>query len=197
MHPIDKTPVPFHIVHLDCTGPFRQTNDGYKYILLLVDGFTKFCLLKPLKSLSAQELVPPIRETVTIFGTPSKVITDSGTIFTSHQIRELFRELRVDHHNMVATGTPRGNGQVERYVMTDIDMLNTTCNGSSDWPSGLWKVQQSINTTVRKSTGFPQIRLLIGCNANIPCIQVRLNDVNFTEPNINVVAYRELCSVCV
>lgn len=197
LHPIEKIPVPFHTIHLDCTGPFSQTNEGFKYILLLVDGFTKFCLLKPLKSLTAQELVPLIRDTISIFGSPSKVITDKGTNFSSHEVRSLFRELQIDHH-MIATGTPRGNGQVERYVSTVIDMLNTTCNGSSDWPSGLWKVQQSINTTVQKSTGFTPIRLLIGCNANIPCIQARLNDVDLNESNFDVrvdreIAHRRLC----
>lgn len=191
LHPLNKTPIPFHTIHLDCTGPFSQTNEGYKYILLILDGFTKFCLLKPLKTLNAQELVPLLRDTITLFGTPSKVLTDRGTNFNSNQIRSLFRELQIEHH-MVATGTPRGNGQVERYVATVIDMLNTACSGSSDWPSGLWKVQQSINTTVQKSTGFTPIHLLVGCNANIPCIQAYLNDVPISEGNIDLRADREL-----
>lgn len=198
LHPIDKRPIPFHTIHLDCTGPFTQTDEGFKYILLMVDGFTKFCLLKPLKTLNSQELVPIIRETVTLFGTPATVITDRGTNFSSTQIRSLFSELQIDHH-MISTGTPRSNGQVERYVTTVINMLNTTCNGSSDWPSGLWKVQQSINTTVQSSTGFTPIRLLIGCNANIPSIQAHLNDINIPENNIDVrvdreLAYQRLCS---
>lgn len=45
------------------------------------------------------------------------VITDRGTKFSSNQIHVLFRELQIGHH-MVATGTPRGNGQLERYVAT-------------------------------------------------------------------------------
>lgn len=198
LHPINKSPIPFHTIHIDCTGPFTLTNEGFKYILLIVDGFTKFCLLKPLKTLNAQELVPIIRETITLFGTPSTVITDRGTNFSSTQIRSLFNELHIEHH-MISTGSPRGNGQVERYVSTVIDMLNTTCNGSSDWPSGLWKVQQSINTTVQKSTGFTPIRLLIGCNANIPSIQAHLNDIIIPENNFDVradheLAYQRLCS---
>ena len=157
----------------------------------MVDGFTKFCLLKPLKTLGAQELVPLIRDTITIFGTPRIVFTDRGTNFSSQQIRALFRELQINYH-MIATGTPRGNGQVERYITTVIDMLYTICNGLPDWPSGLWKVQQSINTTVQKSTGFTPIRLLIGCNANILCIQSHLNDIHAKECNVDVRADREL-----
>lgn len=135
--------------------------------------------------------MPLIRDTITIFGTPSKVVTDRGTNFSSQQIKALFMHLNIDHH-LIATGTPRGNGQVERYVRTVIDMLNTSCNGSSDWPSGLWKVQQSINTTVQKSTGFTPIRLLIGCNANIPSIQSHLDNIDIFESPIDVRADRKL-----
>lgn len=192
LHPIDKIAIPFHTVHIDCTGPFTTTNEGFKHVLLLVDGFTKFCLLKPLKTLNAQELIPIIRETVTLFGTPSLVVSDRGTNFSSHQIQSLFRELNIEHH-MIATGTPRSNGQVERYVATVTNMLSTVCNESSDWPNDLWKVQQTINTTVQKSTGFTPLRLLIGVEANIPCVQARLDEVlNSDEFVINVQADREL-----
>lgn len=193
LHPIEKNAIPFHTIHLDCTGPFTQSNEGYRHLLLLVDGFTKFCLLKPLKTLSSNELIPLIRDTITIFGSPSVVITDRGTNFSSNQVRALFEELHIQHH-MIATGTPRSNGQVERYVFTVTNMLNTMCNETSDWPNVIWKVQQSINTTVQKSTGFSPLRLLIGVEANIPCIQSRLDDVldNPRDLEINVNTDREL-----
>ena len=120
------------------------------------------------------ELVPLIRDTITLFGTTL--------------VRSLFTELKIVH--MISTGTPRGNNQVERYVATLINMLNTTCNGSSDWPSGMWKVQQSI--TVQKSTGFAPIRLLIVVNANIPSVQARLSDVSVPGSSIDLRADREL-----
>lgn len=191
LHPIDKTAIPFHTIHLDCTGPFTMTTEGFRHILLLVDGFTKFCLLRPLKALNAGELIPIIRETITMFGTPSLVITDRGTNFSSNQIRYLFRELNVEHH-MIATGTPRSNGQVERYVSTVINMLSTICNNQSEWSSKLPKVQLSINTTIQKSTGFSPLRLLIGVEANVPLVQARLNEIPINEPNIDVQAERAL-----
>lgn len=176
LHPIEKTPIPFHTLHLDCTGPFTQARQGYKYILLIIDAFTKFCLLKPLKTMAAQELVDTVRDSVTLFGTPSLIITDRGSNFSSKQLQALFTEWQVEHH-MIATGTPRGNGQVERYVTTVTNMLSTMCSPESDWPSELWRVQQSINTTVQKSTGFTPMRLLIGRDSNIPCIQARLDEL--------------------
>lgn len=186
LHPIEKT-IPFHTLHLDCTGPFRQSEEGYKYVLLVIDGFTKFCILKPLKSLSGCELLSTIRETITLFGTPSLVITDRGTNFSSNRVQSLFREMQIQHH-MISTGTPRSNGQVERYVGTVVNMLSTSVNDTSEWPNVLWKVQQSLNTTIQKATGFSPIRLLIGREGNIPSVQARLDDVSdeSIQPTINV-----------
>lgn len=120
--------------------------------------------------MGAQELVEKVRDSVIVFGTPSLIITDRGTNFNSRHMRELFHEWQVRHH-MISTGTPRGNGQVERYVSTITNMLSTTCIDASDWPSVLSKVQLSLNTTVQKSTGFSPMRLLIGKNANVPTVQ--------------------------
>lgn len=144
--------------------------------MIIVDGFTKYCILKPLKTLNGQELVPILRENLTLFGTPSMIITDKGTNFTSDHVRSLLRNMQINHH-LIATGTPRSNGEVEKYVGTIINMLTTSVGDSSEWPSVLWKIQQSLNTTIQKSTGFAPTRLLIGCNGNIPPIQARLDDI--------------------
>lgn len=161
---------------MDCTGPFTASSEGYKYVLLIVDGFTKYCILKPLKTLNGQELIPILRENLTLFGTPTMIVTDRGTNFTSHHVRSLLRDLQITHH-MIATGTPRSNGQVEKYVGTVTNMLTTTITDLSEWPNALWKIQQSLNTTIQKSTGFSPTRLLIGCNGNIPPIQARLSEI--------------------
>lgn len=98
---------------------------------------------------------------------------------------------------MISTGTPRSNGQVERYVTTIINMLSTACNNTAKWPNELWRVQLSINTTVQKSTGFSPIRLLVGRNANIPIVQSCLNNIpgqNELIQNFDVRADRELAN---
>ena len=192
LYPIQKS-IPFHTLHLDCTGPFRQSTEGFKHVLIIIDGFTKFCILKPLKTLNGQELLFAISETITLFGSPTLVITDRGTNFTSNQVQSLFREMHIEHH-MIATGTPRSNGQVERYVATVVNMLTTTVTDSSEWPNVLWKVQQSLNTTIQKSTGFSPIRLLIGREGNMPSVQARLADVvdDSIQPIINVQTDREV-----
>ncbi|XP_022831186.1 uncharacterized protein LOC111359779 isoform X1 [Spodoptera litura] len=135
--------------------------------------------------MSGEEMSIVIRDALTMFGVPSKVITDRATNFSNVTLTDLFREWNVDHH-MISTGTPRSNGQVERYVATIINMLTTMCNNETEWPNSLHKVQQTLNTTIQKTTGFSPLRLLIGRDSNIPSIQARLADIAEPGPsNVN------------
>lgn len=52
---------------------------------------------------------------------------------------------------------------------------------------------KSLNTTVQQSTGFSPIRLLIGRNSNIPCIQAQLDEIVQNDDEIiDVTADRQL-----
>lgn len=73
-------------------------------------------------------------------------------------------------------------------------MLTTSINNVTEWPNVLWKVQQTLNTTVQNATGFSLTRLLIGREGNIPPIQARLDEVvdESLQPIINLESDREL-----
>ena len=47
LHPIEKVAIPFHTLHLDHVGPFITSRHKNTQILTIVDGFTKFCIIKP------------------------------------------------------------------------------------------------------------------------------------------------------
>ena len=42
LHPIPPEEAPFDRVHMNFLGPLKETKEGYKYILLIIDSFTKF-----------------------------------------------------------------------------------------------------------------------------------------------------------
>lgn len=124
LHPIDKKPIPFLTVHADCVGPFPVSNEGFKHLLLLVDAFTKFLFLIPLKTLSGPETCNVLRQYLGMFGITKKFICDRGTNFTDKSVKEMLRDLGIQQH-LIAKSAPRGNGQVERYVGTVLNLLRT------------------------------------------------------------------------
>jgi hypothetical protein len=86
LHSIDKTPAPFHTVHADCLGPFKVTTEGFKHILLLIDAFTKYVLLIPLRTLTGSEMVSALETHLLLFGTPTRMKSERGTNFTDRKV---------------------------------------------------------------------------------------------------------------
>ena len=77
-------------VHIDIMGPLVETQKGNKYILVIVDQFTKWVEAFPLKNKLAKTVAGVVvREFVARFGCPLEIHTDQGRNFES----ELFKEM--------------------------------------------------------------------------------------------------------
>lgn len=182
LHSIDKIPVPFHTIHADCVGPFPESVEGYKHLLLLIDGFTKYIFLVPLKSLSGAEMCNQLKIYLNIFGNTVRFVSDRGTNFTDRSVKELLTGLNINQH-LIAKSAPRGNGQVERYVSTVLNLLRTEIKNKAEWPNVVAKLQHTLNSTVQKSTGFSPFYLLTGRNGDDNDIQALTNQFAATLEN--------------
>lgn len=87
---IEKTPVPFHTIHIDHVGLFETSRKRNKFLLVLVDAFTKFTIIEPVKSQKASYAVKILTNLIYLFGVPTRIISDRGTAFTSQTFR-MFR----------------------------------------------------------------------------------------------------------
>ncbi|XP_018316620.1 uncharacterized protein [Mycetomoellerius zeteki] len=82
----------FKVLHLDHFGPLQQTKEGFKFILVIVDAFTRFTWLFPTKSTSTKEIVTSLKFLFTSFGPSKEVVTDRGTAFTSNEFRDFTKK---------------------------------------------------------------------------------------------------------
>ena len=80
---------------------------------VVVDGFTKFVWLYPTKSTDTRAVIDSLEKQASIFGNPVRIITDRGTAFISQAFEDYCNENKIQYL-LIATGVPRGNGQVER-----------------------------------------------------------------------------------
>ena len=68
----------------------QSSPDGeFKFILNYQDHFTKFCVLRPLKSKTATEVAYNLLDIFTTFGAPAILQSDNGREFTAKVIKEL------------------------------------------------------------------------------------------------------------
>lgn len=57
LHPIDKGDCPFQTFHIDHLGPFPKSKRGNEYIMIGIDGFTKFAFLNAVKSTKQEPIL--------------------------------------------------------------------------------------------------------------------------------------------
>jgi hypothetical protein len=90
LEPIKKTMRPFSHIHIDIMGPLPKTSSGFDYVLIVVDGFTKFVIAEPLRNIKAWTVARTIVERVfTKYGCACIVTTDRGTQFTAQLFADL------------------------------------------------------------------------------------------------------------
>lgn len=163
LHPIHKVNKPFDTVHIDHLGPFVKSARGNSYLLVLVDGFTKFCLLKPLRNLKSNLSIRSLEEIFSIFGYPNRLISDQGSSFTSREFKRFCDKSKINHI-LNAVASPRANGQVERYNRTVLDALTAYTDklGEKYWDTVLGKLQWGMNNTLNKGIGKAPSEALFG-----------------------------------
>lgn len=106
---------------------------------MLIDGFTKFSILKP-----------------TVYGRYHMYVwthdkCDRGTAYTGKEFEQMCKAHNIVHIRNT-TATPRANGQCERLNQTILSMLTTTCTTETDLDKEIGRVQWSINNVLNKAT---------------------------------------------
>ncbi|GFU76719.1 retrovirus-related Pol polyprotein from transposon 17.6 [Trichonephila clavipes] len=79
-------------------------------------------VVKKIKTVSAESALEKLKQQQKTFGNPIRIISDRGSAFTSKLFNDYCDEENIQHLQ-IATGVPRGNGQVERIHRTLIPVL--------------------------------------------------------------------------
>ncbi|KAL0830207.1 hypothetical protein ABMA28_003662 [Loxostege sticticalis] len=187
----EKPETPFHTVHVDALGPL-PVSEGYKFVLLIVDAFTKYSLLFPIYRQDSTELKRVITQAISLFGVPSLMITDKGRMFESNDFVTWINELGCNLH-YITPEMHHANGQAERYMRTVLNMLRIQANHKNvSWSDTLWKLQLVLNITKQKTTQVSPLNLLIGTEATTPVIRALVRDVAVEDSTPNREALREI-----
>ncbi|GFU93010.1 transposon Tf2-9 polyprotein [Trichonephila clavipes] len=127
-----------------------------------IDAFTKFTLLYPVKTVSAESALEKLKQQQKNFGNPIRIISDRGSAFTSKLFNVYCNEENVQHLQ-IATGVPQGNGQVERIHRTLIPVLTKlSLDDSTKWYKYVDRLQRILNSTICRSTKWTPFELLVG-----------------------------------
>ncbi|GJT83178.1 retrovirus-related pol polyprotein from transposon TNT 1-94 [Tanacetum coccineum] len=117
-----------YLLHMDLCGPMRvQSINGRKYILVIVDDFSRFTWVKFLRSKDeVPEFVIKFLKMIQVRlnATVHNIRTDNGTEFVNQTLKAYYEEVRISHQTSVAR-TPQQNGVVERRNRTLVEAART------------------------------------------------------------------------
>ena len=72
---------PFHTVHIDHKGPMNPMSDGKHHCLFVLDAFSGFVQVYPVRSTDATHTIEAMSIFITYFGIPQKIVYDRRISF--------------------------------------------------------------------------------------------------------------------
>ncbi|GJS21650.1 retrovirus-related pol polyprotein from transposon TNT 1-94 [Tanacetum coccineum] len=106
----------YHL-HMTLCEPMRMESiNGKKYILVIVDDYSRFTWVKFFisKDEAPEVIIKCLKQIqVRINATVRNIRTDNGTVFVNQTLKDYYENVRISHQTSVVR-TPQQNGIVER-----------------------------------------------------------------------------------
>ena len=156
-------------VAMDSLDMSVTTSRGNRYVLVMVDCFTRWTEAFPLPDKTAQSVADAFfNQVVCRFGMPSVIHSDQGREFENRIMQELCL-LGGAHKTRTTPYHPKSDGMVERFNRTLLMMLAMFAGKNrDDWDDLLPAVMMAYRSSVHESTGFSPHRLMFGEECTLP-----------------------------
>ena len=146
---------PWERLGIDVTGPHPTSSRGNMYVLTIIDHFTKWIELFPMRNQEASTVAHILVDRVfCVHGLPIQILTDQGPNFESELFQQLCERLAIDKIR-TSPYRPSTNGTIERFHATMHSLIAKWVDTNHrEWDTKLLAVAFAYRTSVHESTGF-------------------------------------------
>ncbi len=132
---------------------YAWENNGFKWIITIVDVYSKLAWATPLKNKTANTVAKAIRPILEQYG-PKYLQSDNGKEFSNDQMTALCEELEVKQI-YGSPYNPQSQGQVERFNRTLKNFIfrQFTLYKTTVWVDALKTFVDQYNNTIHEATG--------------------------------------------
>ncbi|XP_036144981.1 uncharacterized protein LOC118646382 [Monomorium pharaonis] len=150
---------PEQTVSLDIFGPLPQSSKGNKYVLVIMDQFSKLTKFYVMPNQKLDIILDKLQlEYFNEIGIPDTILTDNGGQFITDRWKEFARGMGIQIRK-TSPYNPQSN-PVER-VMREIGRIIRVYASERQvrWDKIIKRAEDTINSTVHTSTGYKPIQL--------------------------------------
>lgn len=149
------------LVSVDYYGPLPTAQGGFKYICVMLDVFSKYIRLFPMRRINTAGTLKHLREGFMRNIRVQAVLSDHGTQFTSRRWIDTLRAWNI-RPVFITIRHPQSN-PVERYMRTLGRFFRTYCyQHHKSWLKYLPRIETCMNSTPHLSTHFAPLHIITG-----------------------------------
>src|SRR6266511_3985599 len=143
------------MIGIDIVGPLSQTEDGYRYIVVAIDYFSRWPKTRPLIHANAWQVAKFIyKEIICRFGAPRILQSDRRIHFVNKVIQKLTDKFQI-WHSLSSPYHPQSNRLLEHFNRTLCERLAKVAETINDWDTYIQPVLFSYQTRKFRVTGQP------------------------------------------
>ncbi|GFW79593.1 retrovirus-related Pol polyprotein from transposon 412 [Trichonephila clavipes] len=161
---------PFERIAFDILGPLPRTASGNKYLLVVIDYFTKWPEVYPIPDQEAPTVAEAVvQHWISRYGVPLQLHSDQGRNFVSAVLKGVCELLGIDKTKTTPLH-PQSDGMVERFNRTILNNLSLMVSkNQQDWDQKVPLFLLAYRSAVHETTGYSPSQMLFGRDLRLPC----------------------------
>lgn len=134
--------------------PYASSNKGFRYILVVIDCYSKYLWTRPLKNKTGKEVTKAMRSVISQAKYIVKHInSDHGSEMYNQYFKKLMKKYNINHYS---TFTTKKAAIVERVIRTLKNLMykEFSINGNHKWLHILQSLTEKYNNTKHRTIGM-------------------------------------------
>lgn len=145
---------PWQIISIDFVGPLPRSRKGNQHMLVIVDYFSKWVMVQPVRKLSSSVVCAVLKDQWFFRNSvPEVIISDNGSPFVAKEFKELIDTFGITHwltsrYHSQANPVERVNRTINTAIRSYVKQDQRL------WDTKLPEIELMLNTTTHSATGF-------------------------------------------
>ena len=163
--------------------PYAKLNRGFRYILVVINVFSKFAWVQPVKRKTGEDVTSAMKNILSQIKYPPKNLqTDMGKEFFNKNFKQLMEKYNINHYS---TFSSLKASIVERLNRTLKNLMwkAFSLQGTYKWLNILNDIVLKYNNTKHRSTGFKPLDINKSNEKQV--LQASFNNIKIVDPSIS------------